>query len=159
MPGSICLMLERLCARRISVILWWAQSPTLVRVKSKFLKCVLFPSHCCVQRFCVLTRKKNHIYIHTFIYILCDAVSLSNSIAHWGHAKMAFVLQTTFSTAFYCLKMTVYQLTFHYYLMRIFRLTTSHPQNMRHAKIWSNDDIVKWDIYASPRLNELTWIN
>ena len=88
---------------------------------------------------------------------------IMGSLTHWGWAKMADIFQTTFSNAFYWMKIYEFGLSFHWKLFLGVQLTkfqhwfrkwlaaiqeTSHCLN----RWW----LIYWRIFASLGLNELS---
>ena len=97
---------------------------------------------------------------------------LRHQRAHWGPDKINTISQTTFSNAFYWIKIYEFRLRFHWSLLLRFKLTI-----FQHwFKYWLGADqatshylnqwwLVHWHIYASLGLSELIqpckfqWIN
>ena len=85
-------------------------------------------------------------------------------LTHWGRDKMPAIIQTTFSNAFFWMKMYEFRLTFHWSLFLRVQLTIFHHrfrywlcagQATSHYlnQLW----LVYWRIYASLGLSE--WNN
>ena len=85
------------------------------------------------------------------------------SLTHWGRDKMDAISQTTFSSAFYWMKMYEFRLRFHWILFPRVQLTIFHhwfrywlgagQATSHYLNQWW---LVYWRIYASLGLNELT---
>ena len=86
-----------------------------------------------------------------------------NELTHWGRDKMAAISERTFSNAFSWMKMYEFQLKFHQSLFLRVQLTIFHhwfrywlgagQATSHYLKQWW---LIKWRIYASLGLNELS---
>ena len=94
------------------------------------------------------------IYVHyesnVINMIIVIHICLWFSVIHWDRDKMVIILQTTFSNAFYWMKMFELRLNFHWSLFPRLQITLFHYLNLR----W----LVYQRIYASLGLNELTHV-
>ena len=106
----------------------------------------------------------NHILrkaINGVIYP-CRYLSHTMLLTHWSRDKIAAFFQTTFSSAFSCMKMLEFRLKFHWSLFLRVQLTIvrhwfrwwlgTYQATSHYLKQWWLD---YWRIYASLGLNEL----
>ena len=86
----------------------------------------------------------------------CDSITCKSYLRHWGLAKIAAILQTTFLNAFSWMKTFEFKIKFHWNMLFGFNWQYVNigsdnglTPNRRQAIIWCNDNPVHCRIYMS----------
>ena len=91
---------------------------------AQVMACLTAPSHYLNQCWLIISRvlRESLISSKMFTKVITTYLKITQS-THWGRDKMAAIFQTTFSNAFFWMKMNKFRLRFHWRLFPMVQLT------------------------------------